>query len=184
MKVRAALRDATGEHHARVDALFSVLRLEDAADYGAFLAAQAAAHLPVEAAIDAADVLPLLPDWPERRRAQALRDDLAALGQGVPTPLAPPQLSDPAALLGAIYVLEGARLGGAILLRSVPAGAPTRFLAPGRPGAWRKLMETLDERLDAPAAVAQAIAAAQSVFSLFERGGRNLIGTHALGRRG
>lgn len=51
---RTALRDATGESHDRVDAVFSAIDLSNLTQYGRFLTAQAAAHLPVEQALDAA----------------------------------------------------------------------------------------------------------------------------------
>ena len=57
MSARAALKRATADAHERVDLLFSGLKLEDPRDYRRFLVAQAAAHLPVEQALDDAGAL-------------------------------------------------------------------------------------------------------------------------------
>ena len=172
MSARLALRSATAPDHARVDALFSSADLSRPAGYRHFLSCQAAAHLPVERAIDAADLAAKPEDWPARRRGAELRADLLELGgdeiREQPFALA----KDEAAVLGAVYVLEGSRLGGALLRKRVSPGLPTRFLSAGRPGAWRALVELLDRRLDTPAAIEAAVASARSVFLCFEAGAR------------
>ena len=54
-----------------------------------------------------------------------------------------PNFSGLPALLGGLYVIEGSRLGGALLKRGLPAGTSARFLnAPAEPGAWRRLIAT------------------------------------------
>lgn len=176
MTARALLRAATAAEHDRVDRLFGALDLADPADYRRFLAAQAAAYLPVEAAIDAAGGARLLADWPARRRGALLRRDLAALAVPVPAPEPPPDLAGDAATLGAIYVLEGSRLGGALLRRGLPAGAPEAFLAaPQPPGGWRKLLELLDDCLYETARVESAVGAARRTFHCFEAGGLRIL---------
>jgi heme oxygenase len=175
---RAVLRAATAADHERVDRLFSSLDLAREADYRLFLMAQATAHLPVEEAIEAAGARELLRDWPERKRAHLLRDDLADLGAQVPPPIEPPALPDAASIFGAIYVLEGSRLGGALLKRGLPAGLPKRFLdAEQAPGAWRKLLAKLDEFVYAPEQLEAATEAARQVFMRFETAGRRYLET-------
>jgi heme oxygenase len=155
-----------------VDQLFSRCSLSDPAGYRVFLLAQAEAFLGVEAALDAGGIERLLPDWPARRRADLLIADLADLGATAAS-REPISLDGDPALLGAAYVLEGSRLGGAVLKRSIPDGAPRRFLqAPQEPGAWRKLLALLDESLYEPRTIAAACEAANTVFLLFERAGR------------
>jgi heme oxygenase len=178
MSARAALRAATAEDHARVDRLFSTFDFGDPSGYRRFLGAQAAAHLPIEAALDAAGAAHLLADWPARRRSHHLLADLAALGLAVPKPVEPPPLPASAALLGAVYVLEGSRLGGALLKRGLPAGAPKRFLdAEQAPGAWRKLLAKLDESLYDPALLGAACETAGQVFRRFEVSARRFVET-------
>ena len=168
-RVRQALRSATADWHDRVDRAFSSFDLSDRGSYGRFLAAQAGAHIAVETALDAGNAGSVLADWPDRRRAQLLRDDLAALGVDVPhvTPIAP--FEGAAATLGAVYVLEGSRLGGALLRRSVPAGYPTTFLGAGDPAGWRRLLDILDQKVRTADETSAATNAACRVFMLFER---------------
>lgn len=178
MTARAVLRAATAADHERVDRLFSGLNLTREADYRLFLTAQAAAHLPTEEAIEAAGARALLADWPERRRSHLLKADLADLGAQLPSSMEPPALPDAASIFGAIYVLEGSRLGGALLKREVPAGLPKRFLnAEQAPGAWRKLLAKLDEFVYAPEHLDAATNAARQVFMRFERAGRLYLET-------
>ncbi|GAA0727837.1 biliverdin-producing heme oxygenase [Sphingomonas japonica] len=170
------LRDATRDAHERLDALFTGFDLGTADGYARFIGAQADAMLASEAALDAAGAQSVLEDWPQRRRGDLLRADLAALAlpQPEPSPLALPR--DPASLGAALYVLEGSRHGARHLRRLVPAGLPTAFLdAPQAPGNWAKLLAKLDTILYQPAAQDAAIAAAHHVFSTFEQSGRRWL---------
>jgi heme oxygenase len=118
----------------------------------------------------------LLADWPERRRGELIAADLAELGAELPEPIAPPRLGGEASMLGALYVLEGSRLGGALLKRSLSDRVPCRFLAaPQQPGAWRKLLAKLDECLYEPARVGEACDTARQVFRRFELSGRRYL---------
>lgn len=74
-------------------------------------------------------------------------------------------------------MLEGSRLGGALLSRSVAPGLPAGFLiAAAEPGAWRKLLQELNEGLTESADITAATAAAVEVFGLFEQSGRHFLG--------
>ncbi|HYJ51835.1 MAG TPA: biliverdin-producing heme oxygenase [Allosphingosinicella sp.] len=174
MNRRAALRSGTADAHRRVDAAFSRFDLTSRAGYTRFLVAQAAGFLPAEAALDAAGAQLVLPDWPERRRGLLLEADLAELSVTAPEPFLPPLiLSGNAPVLGAIYVLEGSRLGGALLKRSVPADFPKRFLdARQLAGSWRKLLASLDDLLTRQDDLDAAIQAANEVFARFEEGAK------------
>jgi heme oxygenase (biliverdin-IX-beta and delta-forming) len=172
VSARFALKAATAAEHERVDRLFGAASFSTLNGYRAFLRAQAAAFLPVEAALDQAGAGWLIDDWPERRRGDLLRADLAEFGEALPPPLPGPGFNGPAGAAGGIYVLEGSRLGGAVLKRALPAGAPRRFLAaPQTPGSWRKLLERLDTLLYRPDLVDAATQAARQVFQRFEAGG-------------
>ena len=172
---RFALRDATAQWHQRVDSLFSTADLADRASYGQFLRAQAAAHLPAERALDAGRMEEVIPDWPVRRRAHLIREDLVAFGLDMPALEPEPVLVGVAAMLGATYVLEGSRLGGMLLGRSVPASFPTAYLSDGSTTAWRDLILLLDARLVTATELDTAIAAACDTFALFERSGRRFL---------
>ena len=169
-KARSMLRSSTATEHERVDAAFGNYLLADRAHYIAFLKAQAEAFLPVEAAIDDAQPERMLPDWPSRRRAPLLKRDLAALDVTL-EPLAEfPVPTSPEALLGAIYVLEGSRLGGKFLERQIADGLPREFMSAHDSASWRELVGIIDERLQSTEQIEAAIASARSVFALFETG--------------
>lgn len=164
------LRLATANEHERVDAAFGGYLLSDRAQYIAFLKAQAKAFLPVEAAIEAAGPEDLISDWQERRRTPLLLRDLAALGvvpEGV-RDFPVPQSSE--ALLGAIYVLEGSRIGGKFLERQISPDFPRAFLSSHESASWRSFLAILEERLQSTAQIDAAIASAKSVFVFFEKG--------------
>lgn len=167
---RDALRTATAAEHDRVDRAFSTFDLSQRADYGAFLNAQAEAFLPVEAAIDAFDPRDVLPDWPARRRSPQLIADLQRLGFEARTADLRPLFRTREEILGAIYVLEGSRLGGRMLARSVPADLPRSFIGTSDGGMWRTLIEVLDRLLVSGDQHGLAIDAARRVFALFEAG--------------
>lgn len=173
--VRQALRTATGGSHERVDAAFSGFDLTDRLSYARFLSAQAAAHVPVETALEESGVENVLPDWPGRRRADLLRTDLAALGRSLPRADALPAFDTAAEILGAVYVLEGSRLGGALLRRSVPADLPCSFLGASDSAAWRRLLEVLDLQVRDAGDIDRATNGALRVFSLFEQSGKQFL---------
>ncbi|MFK4538625.1 heme oxygenase [Bradyrhizobium ottawaense] len=64
--LRERLRDATADAHREVDAQLSSFDLTVLAGYRRFLQASAGALLPLEAALVAAGVARIFPDWPER----------------------------------------------------------------------------------------------------------------------
>ena len=170
-----ALREGTRGEHERLDALMGGFDLADRESYAAFLAAHAEALAPMEAALDRAAAA-VIGDWPARRRGAALAADLAALGVPVPPPDGPPDLSDPAAAAGALYVVEGSRLGGRFLARMVGAGLPVAYLSDSQPrGRWPALLAALEDALPDAAARSRAIVAAVAVFGRFEAAARRRL---------
>ncbi len=169
LTVRTRLRAATADAHERVDRAFSRFDWTRREDYARFLQAQARALLPLERALDAGAGPSLAIGWAERKRGTALLADLAALGTTAPNGdnLAP--IAARAAALGTIYVLEGSRLGGSLIKRSVPTEFPAAFLAPGPEGGWRALLAVLEARLADEGALAEATGAARDAFARFER---------------
>ncbi len=172
---RAALRRGTAADHERLDALFGGFRLDDPQEYRAFLSAHAMALTAVEHALDGAGFADAIDDWAGRRRSEAIAADLAALGESVPPSLAAPSLDARAAQWGAAYVIEGSRLGGALLARAVPEGLPRSYLGAAQPpGAWRKFLQRLDEALLSSQDIALATESARATFGLFEKAGRTV----------
>lgn len=173
--LRFALRAATDAAHRRLDAGFAAHDLSRRTDYATFLSAMRDPFVQIEAWLDGADAADLPPDWPARRRADFLLADLRGLAIGAPDTLPEPL---PQGLAGAeapglLYVLEGSRLGGKVLLRQVLASSDpdvrgnARFLRHGE-GArlWPSFAAWLATRpADAEAA---AIRGALRAFALFE----------------
>jgi heme oxygenase len=177
VRAREVLRSATAAEHGRVDELYSRFDLRHRQGYGSFLQAHAAALIPAEEALDQLDARAVLADWAHRRRSNLLAADLEELSITLPEPFDPVRLSSSkASILGAIYVLEGSRLGGALLKRAVADGLPKRFLdARQDAGSWRALLKLLDEYLIRPDDVEAALVAARQLFACFEQaGGRYL----------
>lgn len=168
---REALRSATADCHRRVDQIYSAARLSDPSSYGNFLRAQAAAFLPAEAALDRAGIARIVEDWPERIRGPLLVKDLAELGIARPASRKWPAISGTSAMLGALYVLEGSRLGGKLMKRSIPPDIPTSFLAGECSATWPSFLLQLDRLLDTGERREAAIDAARSVFAIFEESG-------------
>lgn len=123
--IRLFLRAATAADHGRVDRAYARFDLSDRRAYGDFLVAHALALRPIERAIAA--VAPW-PDW--RPRWPALAQDLDELGRAAPAHYATLPTPDVAGAWGMLYVVEGSRLGGALLARRVGPGLPRRYLAP------------------------------------------------------
>ncbi|WP_037502581.1 biliverdin-producing heme oxygenase [Sphingomonas jaspsi] len=176
MSARAYLRALTRDAHDRVDALFTDHDLSNPDHYRRFLTVQAAAYLPIEAALDAAGVHRLIDDWAERRRGDLLRADLANLGMDVPEPVLPPRLADDAAIAGAAYVLEGSRLGGALLKRQLLPDVPQQFLnAPAAHGAWAQFVAAVERILYSDVRQESAGKAAIATFACFEEAARSRV---------
>jgi heme oxygenase len=155
-----------------VDEIFSRPDLSRRDDYVDFLSAQAAALVPAELSLERAGAGSLLSGWEECKRSRLVRADLFSLGAAMPAPLVTPTFTSEAEVWGGLYVLEGSRLGAALLRRSVAPTFSTAFLdAAPTAERWRNLLHSLDERLIRPRDIGRATAAARRVFHLFEQAG-------------
>lgn len=172
--LRFALRAATDAAHRRLDLGFAAHDLGRRDDYIRFLSAMRDPFAQIEAWLDGADAADLPPDWPARRRSTVLQADLGGLAipapEVAPTPL--PRTLSGAEAPGLLYVLEGSRLGGQVLLRQVLASPDplvrgnARFLQHGAGlRLWPSFATWLGPR---PASDhAAAIRGAQRAFALF-----------------
>ncbi len=174
--IRSLLREATASAHGRVDDAFTKLNLGRRDDYLRFLAAHASVILPMEALAGQGGAEELLEDWPSRRRSGALLDDLAALGSQPPPPLPLGSSGGPAWVLGALYVLEGSRLGARVLQQRVLAGpdagcrAATAYLSHGIGQAlWPSFLAQLEASPYARGDAGPVIEGAHDAFAAFER---------------
>ena len=165
MSATLTLRTLTQPLHDRVDAAFGGMSLADPAEYRRFLRAHALALPAAEVVMASAAGLPA---W--RPRAPLLAADLADLGETMPAalPFNPP--AGPAAAWGVFYVVEGSRLGGAMLARQVAAGLPQRYLAAAHlAGEWRAQRGAIDAAGEGGGAgwVEAAAAGAEACFALY-----------------
>lgn len=131
---------------------------------------------------------------PARRRSPALAEDLRALGQGdiegLPVWPAPLALASEPQWLGALYVTEGATLGGAAISRALAEvgfdAAQRRFFegyGAQRSPMWRRFLARLERHADDPEAAAAAQQAAKAAFSAFETWMRDWRGASGPERR-
>ena len=169
--VRAATRDA----HVRVDALFSSFDLADPAGYRRFLQTHYAIVPQLEAVLAASHVQGLLADWPNRQRAASLAADLADLDALQFASARPAtRLFNPAQAMGVLYVLEGARLGGAVLARRVLGNTDercrqaTRYLRHGEgERLWTSFVAVLNGFVHDRVERSEMVDAALETFDLF-----------------
>ena len=183
----AALRQATQERHARLDAQLPIAgpeaRLHDYACHAWALSAWLAALAPELRAIEAST-----PDFrfDEPARLAALRADLLDAGAIAEQSAVPPGAATQAAIAQALrehaaqsmacrwgiaYVVEGSQLGGQVLFRRLAerlAPHPLRYLqglgSEGTAARWRAFIEQLRSRLASPADVQAACAGACAAF--------------------
>ena len=162
----ATLRARTAACHEQVDGAFGRFPLDGADAYRQFLTAHARALPSAEAALAATSGLPA---W--RPRTPLLAQDLADLATPMP-PALPLAVKAGAAAWGVLYVVEGSRLGGAMLARQVGPGLPRRYLdAAFEAGEWRALRAAIDHeaaRHDHDW-LADAVAGAEICFALYRQ---------------
>lgn len=154
MDLRSLLKESTASAHHSLDGLFSGIDLTRRDDYTKFLAAHASALYPLEQVLETQGIAQIFPSWPEHRRSDALRQDLHTLGiqppdvttSGLPVPV----LHNEAQCVGALYVLEGSRFGGRMMLERVLSSddptvrQATAFLSHGQSGGmWPRFIGLL-----------------------------------------
>lgn len=180
-----ALRTGTGLLHVALEKRmpFFSERL-DAQWYRRLLQAYFGFYAPIEAALYDSGLIPEGFDTSLREKTPTLISDLHALGLNDAAISALPRWTDlptfdsPAACLGALYVLEGATLGGQVLRREmaqrlgVDADNGGAFLdvygaETGR--RWKKFLDYLDRQTLDAADKQRAVIAARSTFSGFEQ---------------
>ena len=157
------LRTRTAAAHEAVDGAFGAFTLHSAPEYRRLLTAHAMA-LPV-AELAAARV------WPDlRTRVPLLTADLLALGGDMSAVPQEDTSLDAPASWGALYVVEGSRLGGGILATRIGEGLPRAYLsAVHRPGEWRAIRAAIDAAANGQDAAwhAAMIAGALRMFALY-----------------
>lgn len=162
-----ALRQVSRTVHERVDQAYSRFNLSDPTSYGAFLQAHAKVLPAVEQWLATQHDLPA---W--RGRTDLLQHDLQTLGHSLPTALDWHPPTGAGGALGALYVLEGSRLGGKMLSAQVGEGLPREYLsAAHEKGGWPAFLQMLRERLSTRDATYRAAVmdGVTATFDLFRK---------------
>ena len=159
----ALLRAETAREHELVDAAFGRFALDDRGSYRAMLLAHARALPAAERALAELPFARTLPP-----RTPLLAADLEALGASLPDA---PDWQPPggaAGLWGALYVVEGSRLGGVMIARGVPERLPKAYLAAAHaPGQWQAIRTAIDAAVGNDAERAAMLAGARATFALY-----------------
>ena len=184
-QARDTLRSATRTVHERLHhhAAFADLLVGriDKSSYRRLLAALYGFHAPLEAALLAGfDKWPLAIDMRARRRISRLRYDLFSLGlDREQVGLLPhskfPRFTSVGAVLGALYVRDGAAIGGRMMARMLdPLLGPRKrvgrlFLAgaPRDAGLWQETCEAI-EKAALNGHLAEMVCGARETFAQFE----------------
>jgi heme oxygenase len=167
MSAHGILKDHTAAAHAVVDAAFSHFDLRERESYVSFLLAHARVLPVIEGALIDERCLPL---W--QPRASLLMRDLDTFGCRPPGSLFFAEIKPLAEKIGLLYVLEGSRLGGRVLLGRVGTGFSSDFLsATHKPGEWRRFLQTLNElaEVENEAWLKGVLAGARHGFQLYIR---------------
>ncbi len=171
------LKAATWPIHLRLEKRLEVKRLfSDLAAYRDLIARLEAFHRVAE--LEWAALLEqTLCDFPARRKAPLLANDLEVLGGAPLEGVAVPAVTDRASALGGFYVLEGQTQGGRHLLPIVEArlglsaSRGASFFAsygPDVDARWRMFAAVIETHCAASKAKRRAIAAAEFVFLAME----------------
>lgn len=181
--LHALLREGSASFHRRLDSLPQMVRLLSptlsVAEYLACLRGLQLAHVPLEEAVEqylAENNLPF--DFSRRRKAGLLARDIAFYTTDDEPVSSPeyPLINDPARLVGTLYVIEGATLGGRMIARRIAKSIGAE------PGAGADFFNVYGDQVDlfwhdlwpffnatvGQAEVARALAAAGDCFRLFE----------------
>ena len=148
------LNQITNEPHQKLDALVKAHKpFDDVASFARFVVAQYLFQSELKALYTDPALKEIVPDRPERCRAEQAKADLADLNTEVPAPVAGAVNSpSKAEALGWIFVSEGSKLGAAFLIkRAVGLGLSDSFgarhlgePAGGRAEGWKSFIRTLD----------------------------------------
>jgi heme oxygenase len=178
------LKDATRAAHLRLEARVALeSRLRDRGAYRRLLEQFYGFYVPLERSLGRAEWAPLGFDFDARRGVPALARDLLALGADaaalgdLPCCVALPDLTHRPAALGALYVHQGATLGGSVVARRAadalgvgPADGAAFFHGAGAETGdrWREVRSLL-ERCTATAADADdVVRSAHATFQAFD----------------
>jgi heme oxygenase len=162
--------------HARLDRIMNLSCVGDTLRLGRLLTIHYDALTRLVPALERAGAEHLCPGWEGRSRLAALEEDLTVLGTRPHRfPAYPPSFTTEPEIWGALYALEGSRLGNRIILRRVmECGSEderlaTQFLAERLEDrtAWDEFVAQLDGLHYGGEAFELAVLGAERVFETY-----------------
>ena len=182
--VMACVKRETQEHHQRLESMMPLGRDNfSLAEYQSVLEKFFGIYKPLEARISAFPLLPPALQCERRRKTVSLEQDLEDLGLNQQSIAALPLAQVPAIrevpeLMGTMYVMEGATLGGQFISRAVGQRfglnreKGCRFFSSYGPevgSMWRSFGEAARKEIQSAHDRARFIATAVRTFSSFEQ---------------
>lgn len=155
---RFAIKRATDEAHARVEGIVQRAGMFSSREsYRRYLEATFAMRARFERALDDSGAALIWPEWPSRKIADLVAQDIADLGGVAPAAAVLQRRLSTAELLGVLYVLEGSSLGARVLVKAVAelgltasSGARHMFRQAGDRDAWRSFTAMMAAAPEAP----------------------------------
>lgn len=180
--MRFYLRERTAAAHAEVDA--AIGGFDSRAGYCSYLYGMLAFREPVEHLLSGAEFPARFGAWRPLAISSSIRADMADLELAAPDAMAAPagladKLNNPSALLGTLYVLQGASLGARVLVRraaslGLSASFGARHLAlQAEDNGWPQFLEILNREdiANAETAARASIAAFALARNAFVKAG-------------
>jgi heme oxygenase (biliverdin-IX-beta and delta-forming) len=174
--IRTKLRARIIILHTRLDRLVNSSCLGDTIRLGRLLSIHYDALMLLVPALERAGAEHACPGWEGRSRLAALEEDLKALGMPPNrNPAHPPSFVREPEIWGALYAVEGSRLGSRIILRRVMKSGSeaerraTQFLAHGREDrtAWGGFLARFEAIQYCGEAFELAVLGAERVFETY-----------------
>ncbi len=174
--IRTMLRTRTAALHARLDRMISSSCIGDPLCLGRLLTIHHDALTLLVTALERADAEHVCPGWEGRSRLTALEEDLRMLRtRPNRVPVHSPSFVTEPEIWGALYAIEGSRLGNRIMLRNVmecgneDERRATQFLAHGLEdrAAWGRFVAQLDDLHYCGEAFELAMLGAERVFETY-----------------
>jgi len=173
--MRHLLRTRLEPLHSRLDRMVEAACFQEPLDLGRLLRIHHEALTAIVPALEQAGAANLFPGWEGRSRLALLEADLADLDTRPAAAGNPPALPDERDVWGALYAIEGSRLGNRVLLRRVTERGngrerqATRFLAqaPAAQASWAAFVVQLDALDYRGKDFETALRGAEAVFGVY-----------------
>ncbi len=177
------LKAETAEHHKATEGVSFGHKIMNGSltldEYATLIEKNYILHAVIEKAMAESNLIPAEFELAKRNKTQALHDDLVLLNKSIPAlPHSDIKYTGMAAALGAMYVLEGATLGGAYIFKALqrnpviaPIGKFNYYAVYGDAIGpnWKSFQENLLKYVNTTELENEAIESAKQTFDFFTR---------------